>query len=44
MSYVFLDTDVAPGRKYYYFVEGITLEGFTEISHPAGIRLPSRTP
>ena len=39
MSYVFVDADIERGRKYYYQVEGVTHEGFTEVSHPAGVRL-----
>jgi hypothetical protein len=39
MSYVFVDSSVEPGRKYYYYLEGVTFEGFTESSHPAGVRL-----
>ena len=45
MAYVFVDGSVVRSRKYYYHLEGVTFEGFTEISHPAGVRLeavPSR--
>jgi hypothetical protein len=38
MSYVFVDSSAQPGRKYYYQLEGVTFEGFTENSHPAGVR------
>jgi len=40
MSYIFLDTTVKPGRKYYYFLEGVTWHGFTEPTHPASVRVP----
>ena len=39
MSYVFVDSTVEPGRKYYYYLQGMTFEGFTENSHPAGVRI-----
>jgi len=47
MSYFFVDSSVEPGRKYYYYLEGVTLEGFTETSHPTGVRLarpPAKSP
>lgn len=37
-SYVFIDTTVEPGRKYYYLLEGVTLHGFTEMTHPVSVR------
>jgi len=39
MSYVFVDGTVEPGRKYYYYLQGMTFEGFTENSHAAGVRI-----
>src|SRR5262249_21982400 len=30
MSYVYLDSTVEPGRKYYYYLEGMTLDGLSE--------------
>ncbi len=39
MQYVFIDESVRPGHKYYYRIEGVTFEGFSETSHPAGVRL-----
>jgi hypothetical protein len=38
-AYMFLDTDVRPGRKYYYLIEAYTRQGFTETSHPAAVRV-----
>lgn len=38
-SYIFLDSDAAPGRKYYYLLEGVTRHGFTEVTHPISIRV-----
>lgn len=43
-SYVFLDTEVRPGRKYYYVIEALTRQGFTETSHPAAVRVQSIPP
>ncbi len=47
MSYLFVDGSAEPGGKYYYYLEGVTFEGFSESSHPAGVRmgapLPSRS-
>jgi len=40
MSYIFLDSTVKPGRKYYYFLEGVTTHGFTEPTHPVSVRVP----
>ena len=39
VGYVFVDSSVESGRKYYYQLQGVTFEGFTEPSHPAGVRL-----
>jgi hypothetical protein len=39
-SYLFLDAEARPGRKYYYLLEGVTTLGFTETSHLAAVRLP----
>ena len=39
MTYLFMDSSVEPRHKYYYYLEGITLEGFTETSNPTGVRL-----
>lgn len=41
-SYGWLDESARPGDKYYYVVEGVTLEGFSARSHAAGVRLPRR--
>lgn len=38
MGYMYVDSSVAPGQKYYYYLEGVTLDGFAENSHPAGVR------
>ncbi len=38
MSYIYLDTSVQSSAKYYYRLEGVTIDGFTEESHPAGVR------
>ncbi len=42
MSYVFLDSSAVAGRKNYFYLEGVTLEGFSEISHTAAVRLGAR--
>jgi hypothetical protein len=39
-SYIFMDQTAVPGRKYYYFIEGVTVHGFTEITHPVSVRMP----
>jgi hypothetical protein len=40
--YLFVDDAPAPGRQVYYYLEGITLEGFAQRSHIVGTRsLPS---
>jgi len=44
MSYMFVDASTEPGRKYYYYLEGVTFEGFSESSHPAGVRLGGAAP
>jgi hypothetical protein len=41
-SYMFLDSSAEPGRRHYYQVEGMTVDGFSETSHPAGVRLAPR--
>lgn len=43
MNYLFVDATPEPGRKYYYYLEGVTFEGLVERSHPAGIRLGARS-
>jgi len=43
-AYQFLDTNVRPGRKYYYLVEGITRDGFTSRSHLTAVRIPASEP
>lgn len=42
-SYAYLDATAQPGIKYYYQLEGVTQEGFTDVSHPTGVRLAERT-
>lgn len=42
MQYVFIDETARPGHKYYYRIQGVTFEGFTETTHPAGVRLAPR--
>jgi hypothetical protein len=44
MGYVYVDSSAQPGRKYYYQLEGVTFEGFTESSHPAGVRTRPAAP
>ncbi len=39
MSYIFLDSSALPRHKYYYYLEGTTLDGFTDASHASGVRL-----
>jgi hypothetical protein len=39
-SYMFLDADVRPGRKYYYLLEGVTREGFSEPTHVTAAHVP----
>jgi hypothetical protein len=41
LHYLFLDSDAAPGRKYYYYVEGLTAAGFAERSHSVSARTPA---
>jgi len=38
-SYLFLDSDVRPGRKYYYLLHGITNDGFVEPTYATAVRL-----
>jgi len=38
-SYSFLDTEVRFDRKYYYLLQGITRDGFTEFTHATAVRL-----
>jgi hypothetical protein len=38
-SYLFLDTGVRAGRKFYYLLEGITRQGFREVTYPVAIRV-----
>ncbi|MBI4161388.1 MAG: hypothetical protein HY509_02965 [Acidobacteria bacterium] len=41
--YLFIDDSVRPGRQVYYYLEGITLDGFVQRSHIVGTRsLPRR--
>ncbi len=41
-SYLFMDSSAEPGRRHYYQVEGMTLDGFGETTLPAGVRLAPR--
>ncbi len=42
-NYLFVDNDANPGRHYFYYLEGITLEGYSQRSHIVGGRsLPAR--
>jgi len=41
-GYAYVDAQVEGGLKYYYQIEGVTWEGFTEVSHASGVRLPER--
>jgi len=43
-SYLFLDTDLRPGRKYYYLLEAVTRDGFTARTHLAAVRVPAAGP
>jgi hypothetical protein len=42
-SYAYIDATAEAGVKYYYQLEGVTLEGFTDVSHPTGVRLAERS-
>ena len=41
-SYAYLDATAQAGIKYYYQLEGVTFEGFTDVSHATGVRLAER--
>jgi hypothetical protein len=43
-SYLFLDTDLRPGRKYYYLLEAVTRDGFTTRTHLAAVRVQAAGP
>lgn len=38
-SYIFLDSELVPGQKYYYLLEAVTRHGFTEVTHPVSVRV-----
>lgn len=42
-SYAYLDATAEAGVKYYYQLEGVTFEGFTDVSHATGVRLAERS-
>ncbi len=40
LRYVYRDGNAEPGRKYYYYLEGLTIGGFAERSPGISIRIP----
>lgn len=43
-NYMFVDDTAAPGGQVYYYLEGITLTGFSQSSHIVGTRSLPRPP
>ncbi len=44
LEYVFSDSGVEPGAKYYYRLEALTSGGFSEATHSVSARTPRRPP
>ena len=44
IGYVFVDGSAAPGRRYYYRLEGLTTLGLVERSHIVSGRVPNAAP
>lgn len=38
-SYIVFDQGLRPGRKYYYMLEGITQQGFRQVTYPVSVRV-----
>jgi hypothetical protein len=43
LHYVFLDSEIEPGRKYYYQLEALTSGGLSEITPAVSVRVPAES-